>query len=208
MLIETLLDGTHARASKKIRPQDAIEELWQAAREGQIKATAIEYKNAKALLGPDRNPRPLLAVLTPQRPGCNRGQPVQIPMIKARRMEADSTLLAPAHGPGKPGQDDRRYVSAFFYAAACNCSLESLPAAYGKARSLRTRRQRWEADGTLARLMEAGAPVIARLRAGYWGLIHDASLDWKNSSRSFLGKGVIPRAPHTEPRGRYADRRR
>jgi hypothetical protein len=48
--------------------------------------------------------------------------------------------------------------------------------------------------------MEAGAPVIARLRAGYWGLIHDASLDWKNSSE-FFGKGVIPRAPHTEPRG-------
>ena len=25
--------------------------------------------------------------------------------------------------------------------------------------------------------MEAGAPVIERMRAGYWGLIHDASLD-------------------------------
>jgi hypothetical protein len=32
-------------------------------------------------------------------------------------------------------------------------------------------------------------------------------LDWKNSSE-FFGKGVIPRGPHTEPRGRYANRRR
>jgi hypothetical protein len=55
--------------------------------------------------------------------------------------------------------------------------------------------------------MEAGAPVIERMRAGYWGLIRDASRDWRNSSE-FFGKGVIPRAPHTEPRGSYADRRR
>ena len=45
----------------------------------------------------------------------------------------------------------------------------------------------------------------------YWGLIHAASdldsPDW-NNSREFFGHGVIPRRPHTEPRGRYADRRR
>jgi transposase len=128
-------------------------------------------------------------------------------MIKAAEWKLIASLLPPNDGPGKPRQDDRRYVSAFFYAAACNCSLESLPPAYGNARSLRTRRQRWEADGTLARLMEAGAPVIERMRAGYWGLIRDASLDWRNSTE-FFGKGVIPRKPHSEPRGRYADRRR
>jgi hypothetical protein len=42
--------------------------------------------------------------------------------------------------------------------------------------------------------MEAGAPVIARMRAGYWGLIHAASdrdsPDWKSSSE-FFGHGVI-----------------
>ena len=106
---------------------------------------------------------------------------MQIPMIKHAEWKLIAPILPPNDGPGKPRDDDRRYVSAFFYAAACNCSLESLPPAYGNARSLRIRRQRWEADGTLARLMKAGAPVIERMRAGYWGLIRDASLDWRNS---------------------------
>ncbi len=60
-------------------------------------------------------------------------------------------------------RDDRLYVSAFYYAEATRSSLESLPAAYGNPRSLRTRRQRWERDGTLSKLMEAGAPVIDRM---------------------------------------------
>ena len=136
---------------------------------------------------------------------------MRIPMITDREWRAIAPLLPPTGGPGKPRLDDRRYVSAFFYAAACNCSLEFLPPAYGNARSLRTRRQRWEADGLLARLMEAGQLVIARMHDGYWGLIHDASLDasrdWKNS-REFFGRGVIPKLPHAQPRGRYADRRR
>jgi hypothetical protein len=39
------------RASEHIRPQVARDELWQAAGEGRIKAAAIEYKNAKAIVG-------------------------------------------------------------------------------------------------------------------------------------------------------------
>jgi len=130
-----------------------------------------------------------------------------LPMITAREWKSLAPLLPPAGGPGKPRQDDRRYVSAFFYAAACKCSLDSLPPAYGNAQSLRSRRRRWERDGTMARLMQAGEPVVARMHRDYWGLIRDASLDWKNSSE-FFGKGVIPRLPHAEPRGRYAARRR
>ena len=80
------------------------------------------------------------------------------------------------------------------------------PAAYGNARPPHPAR-RWQADGTLARPMEAGAPVIERMRAGYWGLIRDASLDWRNSYE-FIGKGIVPRQPYLGPRGRYADRRR
>ena len=37
--------------SENIPPQVAIDELWQAAGEGRIKATALEYKNAKAFDG-------------------------------------------------------------------------------------------------------------------------------------------------------------
>ena len=39
------------RIWKNLPPQDAIDELWKAAREGQIKAAALQYENAKALLG-------------------------------------------------------------------------------------------------------------------------------------------------------------
>ena len=37
--------------SENLPPQDAIDELWQAAGEGRIKATALECKNAKAFDG-------------------------------------------------------------------------------------------------------------------------------------------------------------
>ena len=59
----------------------------------------------------------------------------------------------------------------------------------------------------LGKLMEAGGPVIARMKAGYLNLIRDASIDRKNSN-DFFGRGVIPRLPHMEPRGQCAARRR
>jgi len=135
-----------------------------------------------------------------------------LPMIRSAEWKLLQPLLPPSAGrPGKPRLDDRLMVSAFFYAEATRAALECLPPGYGNPRSLRTRRQRWQADGTLARLMQAGAPVIVRMRNTYWGLIHAASdtdsPDWRTSSE-FFGKGVIPRAPHTEPRGRYAGRQR
>ena len=136
---------------------------------------------------------------------------MRIPTITAREWKSIAPHLPPTGGPGKPRSDDRLMVSAFFYAAATKCSLESLPVGYGNPRSLRTRRSRWTADGTLPRLMQAGAPVIARMRNAYWGLIRDASdttsPDWRTSSE-FFGRGVIPRLPRLAPKGRYADRRR
>ena len=132
---------------------------------------------------------------------------MRIPLITAHEWRSIAPLLPPTNDPGKSRQDDRLYVSAFYYAEATRSSLENLPAAYGNPRSLRTRRQRWERDGVLGKLMEAGAPVIDRMRAGYLNLIRGASIDWKSSSE-FFGRGVIPRLPHMEPRGRYAARRR
>ena len=73
----------------------------------------------------------------------------------ANELWLQAPLLPPTGGPGKPSLDDRLMVSAFFYAEACRCSLDCLPAGYGNPRSLRTRRQRWQADGTMAKLMKA-----------------------------------------------------
>ncbi|WP_426609323.1 transposase [Bradyrhizobium sp. McL0616] len=132
-------------------------------------------------------------------------------MTTAREWRKIAAHLPRHNGPGKPRQDDRRFVSAFFFAAACNCSLESLPAVFGNPRSLRTRRQRWERDGTLARLLQAGAPVIARMKHDYWGAIHDASdvssPAWKPSS-AFFGEDLIPRLPGVSPRGQYLTRQK
>ena len=80
---------------------------------------------------------------------------MRLPLVTAREWHLIAPDLPPTGGPGKPRSDDRCYVSAFFCAEACNCSLESLPG-YANPRSLRTRRQRWEADGTLQKLLEAG----------------------------------------------------
>jgi transposase len=134
-------------------------------------------------------------------------------MITDREWRAIEPHLPPTGGPGKPRQDDRLMLSAFFYAEATTSALECLPPAYGNPRSLRTRRQRWQADGTLAKLMEAGAPAIARMRDVYWGRIRahtlDASADGYRNSSEFWGRGVMPRQTHLNPKGRYAaDRRR
>ena len=114
---------------------------------------------------------------------------MRIPLINSREWQSIAALLPPDHVPGKPRLDDRLMLSAFYYAAATRCSLESLPSAYGNPGPLRTQRQRWQADGTLTRLMEAGAPVIERMRHGYLGLIRDASFDRKNSSEFFGPRG-------------------
>jgi transposase len=100
---------------------------------------------------------------------------MRLPLITAREWKSIAPLLPPTGGPGKPREDDRPYVSAFYYCAACQCTLESLPAAYGNPRSQRIRKQRWTADGTLPRLMKAGEPVITRMRRQFWGLVRDAS---------------------------------
>ena len=136
-----------------------------------------------------------------------------LPMITAAEWRKIEPLLPPTGGPGKPRSDDRLMLSGLFYSAATKCSLESLPAAYGNPRSLRTRKQRWEASGTLPRLMEAGEPAITRMRDVYWGRIRDhtiaASADGYRNSREFWGRGVMPKQPHLQPKGRYAaDRRR
>jgi len=60
---------------------------------------------------------------------------------------------------------------------------------------------------TIGAMSALFTPAIRGMRRAYWGLIRDASLDWKNSTL-FFGRGVIPPLPAREPRGRYADRRR
>jgi hypothetical protein len=56
--------------------------------------------------------------------------------------------------------------------------------------------------------MQAGAPVIARMRNTYWGRLRAASdtdsPDWKPQA-SFFGKGVISPLLHMQPKGRYAN---
>ena len=59
----------------------------------------------------------------------------------------------------------------------------------------------------VARAVAGRRTEIARMKATYWGLIRDASLDYRNSSE-FWGRGIMPKRPaHMRPRGRYADRR-
>ena len=95
---------------------------------------------------------------------------MRIPLITVHEWRSIAPLLPPTNDPGKARHGDRLYVSAFYYAEATRSSLENLQAAYGNPRLLRTRRQRWERDGVLGKLMEAGGPVIARMKAGYCGL--------------------------------------
>jgi transposase len=41
---------------------------------------------------------------------------MRLPQVTDREWRLIAPLLPPAHGPGKPRRDDRRYLSAFFYA--------------------------------------------------------------------------------------------
>ena len=133
---------------------------------------------------------------------------MRIPKVNSDEWRSIAPLLPPNHGPGKPRLDDRLMLSAFYYAEATRSSLECLPAAYGNPRSLRTRRQRWEADGTLARLMEVGKPVIERMKIGYLNLICAPRSPVDKARARFSGHGAIPKLPHAQPKGRYATRQR
>jgi hypothetical protein len=57
--------------------------------------------------------------------------------------------------------------AAFLFARAAGVSLESLPIGFPDARFLRTTEARWRRDGTLARLFEIGAAVMARMDRQY-----------------------------------------
>jgi len=59
-------------------------------------------------------------------------------------MEADRAALPPTGGPGKPRQNDRRHVSALFYAAACNCTWNRCPPPMA-TREACARSWRWQA---------------------------------------------------------------
>jgi transposase len=136
---------------------------------------------------------------------------MRLPQVTAAEWKLIAPALPARHGAGRPRADDRAFVSAFAYAAATGCSLQSLPAGYPNPRSLQTRRLRWQQAGVWNPIMTAAAPAVARMRNVYWGAIRehtlDASLDWRNS-REFWGRGIMPKQPHLQPKGRYADRRR
>ena len=133
---------------------------------------------------------------------------MRIPLITVHEWRSIAPLLPPTNDPDKARHGDRLYVSAFYYAEATRSCLENLPAAYGNPGLPRTKRQRWERGTRVpGKLMEAGAPVIERMRAGDSSLIRGASIDWKNSI-DFFDRSVIPQLPHPEPRGQFAARRR
>ena len=132
---------------------------------------------------------------------------MRLPQINLREWRTIAPLLPPTGGVGRPRLNDRQMLSGLFYAEACQCSLQSLPPQFGNWHSLQSRRAHWQATGLWRELLQAGEPTIARMKATYWGLIRDASLDYRNSSE-FWGRGIMPKRPaHMRPRGRYADRR-
>ena len=117
---------------------------------------------------------------------------MHVPRLTAAEWKLIAPHLPPTGGPGKPRQDDKAFVSAFCYAAACGCSLQNLPSGYPNPTSLQTRRHRWRQIGAWDRIMGEAAPVVARMRNKYWGLIRAASdtgsPHWKHSSEIFLAK--------------------
>jgi transposase len=75
--------------------------------------------------------------------------------------------LAPLVRPNGPPRaiDDRSVVLALFLAVARNASLEKVAPELGlSGATLRTRRARWQKDGTLERLLAHGEGAIDRLR--------------------------------------------
>ena len=133
---------------------------------------------------------------------------MRVPQLTAAEWKLIAPTLPAHHGAGRPRQNDRLFVSAILYAAACRCSLESLPSGYPLARSLRTRRLTWQRDGTLEKVMMAGKPAIARMHDEYIQRLRAHSDDPRNWGSPIFGTGVIPKLAHARPRGRYAGRQR
>jgi len=108
-------------------------------------------------------------------------------------------LPVPKRGPRRP--HDRAVCAGFLFAKAARVSLESLPiGCYPSADMLRTTLARWRRDGTLDRLMEAGARVTERMRRQYQNHLLELTLN-----RS--GGPVTGQATETMPRWTHIRRR-
>ena len=86
--------------------------------------------------------------------------------------DVEWAALSPLVKPNKHARavDDRVVALAFFLAEVRGVSLEMVGPALGvSGATLRTRRARWLADGTLPKLLEPGAAVTARLRREQFG---------------------------------------
>ena len=84
------------------------------------------------------------------------------------------TLPVPKRGPKRP--QDRIVCAGLLFARAAGVSLESLPIGFPDARFMRTTEARWRRDGTLQRLFEIGAPVMARMDRQYLDHINKLSM--------------------------------
>lgn len=84
-----------------------------------------------------------------------------IPRLTADEWQAIERVLPP--GRAMAGRHaDKAVTECFVYAAAADCSLEDVPAAYlVPSRTLRTREARWAADSTLPVLLAAAAAAGA-----------------------------------------------
>jgi predicted ATPase/transposase/DNA-binding XRE family transcriptional regulator len=87
-------------------------------------------------------------------------------LISDAQWQRIAPLLPPTlkHHTGRPRLDDRRTMTAIFYALETGCGWKSLPRALGAPSSIHDRFREWRAAGVFERLWQAGMVTEAMAR--------------------------------------------
>ncbi len=102
-------------------------------------------------------------------------------------------LPVPKRGPKRP--HDREVCAAFLFCRAAGVSIESLPLnQFPPSIFLRTTWARWDRDGVLPRLFEAGATAEKRMEKQYDDEI--LRLTWKREPYTGEATATMPRWTH------------
>jgi transposase len=106
-------------------------------------------------------------------------------------------LPVPKRGPKRP--HDRTVCAAFLFCRAAGVSMESLPLKqFPDPRFLRTTWARWDRDGTLPLLFEAGARAEKRMERQYDDHILKLTMD--RVVVTGRATPTLPRWTHVRPR--------
>jgi len=109
--------------------------------------------------------------------------------LQASQWERVSAVLASQRGPGRPGNDDRKFIEAVLWWRRTGVPWRDLPEEYGPWKTVFNRFDRWSKLGKWTRLFEA----LQTERDDEWHSI-DSTINRAHQHAAGGKKGRLPKA--------------